>query len=191
MSNEHEKSSKKKKLLALLKDMDTKGSVKSSGIELVKTLAVSGFGLALGAWMGRPSLLAGAAATFAGYYYDSSKLTQMGVAMMTSGGYQLAQKGLTGTPTNGIEGVKERFKALKADMKHRLYLDKFTGSKDKSSDESTAGLGQVQYFKYPNNEVNMSGLDTIEEEITRSSEEYGRQMGASYEDIAGPQERIL
>src|SRR4051812_45818773 len=98
MSNEHEKSSRKDKLLAFLKELETKGDAGNSGKELVKTIAVTAAGLGLGIVFGRPSLLVGAGTAFAGYYWDSSKLTQLGVTMMASGGYQLAQKGFNGTP---------------------------------------------------------------------------------------------
>src|SRR5690606_27890131 len=99
---------------------------------------------------------------------------------------------LKGTEVGGLEGAKERFKVFGADLKERLYLDKFIKSKPVNGEEDgTAGLGEVQYFKYPNKEVDMAGLDAIEDEIANSSEQFSRQMAGSYEEVSGPEERIL
>src|SRR4051812_31757771 len=103
MSNEEKEKAneKKKKMLEYLKDLDTKGNVAHSGIELVKTMAITGLGILVGAQLGRPSLIAGMAAAFAGNYIDQPKLTQLGIGLMASGGYQLKEKGFS-----GLEGVK-------------------------------------------------------------------------------------
>lgn len=192
MSNESE-SSKKEKILALWKDLKTEGSAKNSGIELVKTVLAAGVGILAGQQLGRPSLLIGAGAAFAGHYYNEPKLTHLGIGMMASGGYQLKDKGVAGAEAEGFEGFKEKLKVLGEDVKHRLYLDKILKSNSaKPKEEGTAGLGEVQYFKYPNDELNMGALDSIEEEITRSGEEYEtRGKSNSVGDLSGFTDRIL
>ncbi len=183
-----EKSKRQEQILRLLEELDTKGDLKNSGIELLKSLAVAGVGVAVGAAVGRPSLLLGAGATFAGYYFGIPKVTQLGVGMMSCGGFQLKEKGFSGTEMEGLEGAKERLKALGNDLKHRLYLDKFTKSKaqEKPKQEGTAGLGEVQHFKYPADGLDMGSLDAIEQEITKSGEMFEqRQMSGSNEDVSG------
>lgn len=184
-----EKSKRQEQILKLLEELDTKGDIKNSGIELLKSLAVAGVGVAVGAALGRPSLLVGAGATFAGYYFGIPKVTQLGVGMMSCGGFQLKEKGFSGTEMEGLEGAKERLKALGADLKHRLYLDKFMKPKIQEKpkqQEVTNGLGEVQHFKYPADGIDMGSLDAIEQEITMSGEMFEqRQMAGSNEDVSG------
>ncbi|MDP3558093.1 MAG: hypothetical protein Q8T03_12040 [Bacteroidota bacterium] len=188
---------RKEKILALLKDAETKGDAKGSFIEGLKTTAAGVAGAFVGGAMGRPSLLVGIGSVMAGHYFGSGKLTSFGVGMMAMGGSKVV--GVNGTPANGIEGVKDRMKAVASDLKHRLYLDKFSKSK-KKADEGTSGLGdtgKVQYFKYPNasNELDMGSLDAIEQEILRKTDLEGQEVGNNedvngYEDVSGMVEKI-
>jgi len=185
-------SNQKSKMLALLKELHTEGDAKNSFIEMVKSGVIVLAGAGVGAAIGKPSLLVGLGTTFAGHYFNQPRLTSLGVGMIASGGYKIAG-GLKGSEVGGLEGVKERFKAFGADIKERLYIDKFIKPKSANGeDEGTNGLSEVQYFKYPNNEVNMAGLDAIEDEISRSSEQFtSRQMAGSYDEISGGEDRIL
>lgn len=184
-------SNQKEKVLALLQQLETEGDAKNSFIEMLKSGVIVLAGAGIGAAIGKPSLLLGLGTTFAGHYFNQPRLTSLGVGIVASGGYKLAS-GLKGTEVGGLEGAKERFKAFGADLKDRLYLDKFIKSKPVNGEEDgTAGLGEVQYFKYPNKEVDMAGLDAIEDEIANSSEQFSRQMAGSYEEVSGPEERIL
>ena len=74
-----------------------------------------------------------------------------------------------------------------------MYLDKFIKSNPVNGEEDgTNGVGEVQYFKSPNLEVNMAGLDAIEDEIAKSSEQFSaRQTAGTYEEVSGVEERIL
>ena len=75
--------------------------------------------------------------------------------------------------------------ALKDDMKKRIFLDKVLKSKEKKdekTEEGTNGLGQVQYFIYPNSEdsigeVEMSELDKIQKQIQDSAMKYYQVNG--------------
>jgi len=181
---------KKEKILSLLKDAETKGQLKESVGEGIKTVIAGVAGAFVGGAIGRPSLLVGVGTTIAGHYFGSGKLASFGVGMMTIGGAKVL--GVNGTSANGFEGVKERMKAVAQDFKHRLYIDKFIKPK-KKSEEGTSGLGdvgQVQYFKYPSNELDMGSLDAIEQEILRKTEYDERQMSGNDEDVGGMEEKI-
>lgn len=191
----------KTKVLAIAQELNTKGNAKNSAIESVKDLVVGvvGGGLA-GAAIGKPSLLVGFGTSLIGHYMGSSMATSFGLGMMASGGYQIGQGSVNGTGLTGLDGAKERMKAFGANIKQRLYIDKIIKPKVAEGEEGTSGLGNVQYFKYPQNqELDMGALDNIESEIARSGEQYGRrQMSGSYEDsfsgaydeMSGAEERL-
>ncbi len=180
---------RKQKILGILADAETKGQVKDSVIEGLKTTAAGVAGAFIGGAIGRPSFLIGIGATMAGHYFGSHKVASFGVGMIATGGASIVG-GVNGTGANGFEGVKERMKAVATDFKHRLYIDKFTKKKKKTED-ATDGLGEVQYFKYPGNELDMGSLDAIEQEILNRTEVVEEpQMQASYDDMTGSEERI-
>lgn len=194
MSSEHEKTDgKKQKIMDYVRELETKGNIKNSGIELIKSVAVTGAGVYLGACIGRPSLLVGLGTTFAGYYLETPKLTQLGVGLMATGGYQLQVKGFSGTELEGFEGIKERAKQITSSLKHSLYLDKILKPKDKKEQGTgELGEGEVQYFKYPSNEANMGTLEAIEQEITNSGVRFAeRQMTGNEDDFSGIEERLF
>jgi hypothetical protein len=186
MSKKKSKKSSKAKqasVLALTKQLDTKGDAKNSAIEAVKDLVVGvvGGGLA-GAAIGKPSLLVGLGTSLIGHYSGMPLATSFGLGMMASGGYQITSN------VNGLSGmdeVKERIKSFSTNIKQRLYLDKII----KPKGEATNGMGSVQYFKYPKSdtqELDMGSLDDIEQEMVRLGEQYERkQMSGTYDDMAG------
>ena len=194
MSSEQEKTNGKKlKLKDYLLDLETKGNIPHSSIEALKSVAVSGLGAYAGACFGRPSLLAGLGVTFVGYYSDIPKLTQLGVGMMSTGGFQLNQKTVNGTGTQGLEAIKERAGEVTASLKHSLYLDKIFKDKGKKKDQGTNGLGEgaPQYFKYNPNQLNSGSLEDIEAAISRSGEQYAaKQFGGNNDDFTGIEERL-
>jgi hypothetical protein len=187
---------KKEKILAILKDVETKGEVKSSIVEGLKTTAAGISGAFIGSAIGRPSFVIGIVTTMAGHYFGSNKFATFGVGMIATGGAKLLG-GVEGTPANGFEGVKERMKAVAQDFKHRLYIDKFIKPK-KKADEGTSGLGEVQYFKFPSKELDLGSIDAIEREILYKTEMPEEQMrggdedvnGNSYEDVTGMEDKI-
>lgn len=198
MNSEQEKSDGKKlKIMDYVRELETKGNVKNSSIELLKSAAVTGVGVYLGAFMGRPSLLVGLATTFGGYYLETPKLTQLGVGLMAIGGFQLKEKGFQGVELEGLEGAKERAKQVTESLKYSLYLDKIFKGKEKEKEkkeETTGDLGEVQYFNYSPGEVNMGTLEAIEEAVTQSGERFAeRQMAGreTDEDFSGIEERLF
>jgi hypothetical protein len=182
---------KKEKILAILRDAETKGEVKNSVVEGLKTTVAGVAGAFIGGAIGRPSFLLGIGTTMAGHYLGSHKVASFGVGMIATGGANIVD-GVKGTPVNGFEGVKERMKAVAQNFKHSLYVDKFTKKKTTTkTDEGTDGLGEVQYFKYPGNELDMGSLNSIEQELLRKTEMEENQMTGSYDDdVKGMEENI-
>lgn len=194
MSKKKKKASKSKShVLAIAQELNTKGSAKNSAIESVKDLVVGvvGGGLA-GAAIGKPSLLVGLGTSLIGHYMGSSMATSFGLGMMASGGYQISQGAVNGTSLTGLDGAKERMKAFGANIKQRLYIDKIIKPKEIQNEEGTNGMGNVQYFKYPQNqELDMGALNDIETEIARSGEQYERrQMSGAYDEMSGSENPI-
>ena len=196
MSKKKSKKSSYKKhsqVLSLTSELDTKGNAKNSAIETLKdlTIGVVGGGLA-GAAIGKPSLLVGLGTSLIGHYAGVPMATSFGLGMMASGGYQIGSSAVNGL--SGMNGVKERVKSFSENFKQRLYLDKIIKPK-KQEEESTNGMGNVQYFKYPqseNKELDMGSLDNIEQEITRLGEQYERkQMSGTYDDMAGMNDEVI
>ena len=152
-----------KKSLSGTEDGTTGAKVKDAATELGKDLVVGviGGGVA-GAVLGRLSFIVGAAVSGVGHYAKSRIASALGLGMMASGTYQTIS-GMNGKPAEGLQGVKERLLALKDDMKKRIFLDKVLKAKEKKDEKTdengTNGLGQVQYFVYPNTEESMGELD--------------------------------
>lgn len=193
-TNSYAVAAKKKSFMELAAKLETKGSVKNTAIETTKDVIagvlIGGFA---GAFIGKPSLLVGLAVTAAGHYFGSSLVSSCGIGMMTSGGYS-AINGISGT--DGLNGGKERVKEFASHLTQRLYLDKLKSkTKAPAASEETNGLGNVQYFKYPNpngDQLDMSGLDNIEREIIQSGEQYERrqQFAGNDEDVSGAEENL-
>lgn len=168
--NSYQKAAQKKALSGT-GDASTVEKMKDAATELGKDIVVGviGGGVA-GAALGRLSFLVGAAVSGVGHFAKSRLASALGLGMMASGTYQTVS-GMNGKPAEGLEGVKERLLALKDDMKKRVFLDKVLKAKaPKTEENGTNGLGQVQYFVYPNSEesmgeLDMSALDKFHEQI--------------------------
>lgn len=168
--NSYQKAAQKKALSGT-GDASTGEEMKDAATELGKDIVVGviGGGVA-GAALGRLSFLVGAAVSGVGHFAKSRLASALGLGMMASGTYQTVS-GMNGKPAEGLEGVKERLLALKDDMKKRVFLDRVLKAKaPKTEENGTNGLGQVQYFVYPNSEesmgeLDMSALDKFHEQI--------------------------
>jgi len=152
-----------KKELSGTGDGSTGEKAKDAAIELGKDIVIGviGGGVA-GAALGKLSFIVGAAVSGVGHFAKNRIASALGLGMMASGTYQTVS-GMNGKPTEGLQGVKERLLAFKDDMKKRIFLDKVLKAKDttetKTEEKPTNGLGQVQYFVYPNSEESMGELD--------------------------------
>jgi hypothetical protein len=194
--NSYRKKAQKKQFLDGITVEQAKGSYKKAGLKTGRDAIISvvGGGLA-GAVLGRASLLAGLAVTGVGHFMGSESAASFGVGMMASGSYQTIAA-LSGTEQEGFEGVKERVLAFKDDLKHRLFLDKLFPASEKKTeqDQGTNGMGEVQYFTYPNgkelegsNDLDMSALDRIERQVAESAKKYKASKEASF---SGSEEEI-
>lgn len=186
---------RKSQIMAIIQnDLDTKHDVKNSAIETGKTIVSALAGSAVGAFIGKPSLLASLPTIFAGKYFDNSLLSAFGTGMLSSGSYK-AVKGMEGTEVSGLEGATERIKAFGKDLKERLYIDKIKNLVSKQKDapqKSVDGLESVTYFN-PNTALDMGSLDDIENEIQRHAEQFQKKQfaGSGDEDLSGGEDDII
>jgi hypothetical protein len=175
--NEHHQNAKRKHFLSGMSEgLKTKGDAKNTVLETGKDILVGvlGGGL-LGAVIGKPSLVVGIVATGLGHYTGNKLVQLVGIGMMAANGFQKTQ---TVTGLEGLEGVKERLQAYKESMKEKFYLDKII--KNKTSASATSGIGELQYFNYPDNSMNgeLAALNDIERQIAESAMQFqGRMPG--------------
>ena len=156
----------------LTQELDAKGSIKNTAVETGITLAVGALGAAAGWVIGRPSLLIGIGASILGHYTNQPRIKSLAIGLIASGGSEVLSKGVSSENVNGLEGAKDRLRAFAENLKHRLYLDKII--KPKAS-EATNGVGAVNYFKYPNTELDMGSLNDLENQIAGSADQYEQQ----------------
>ena len=191
--NKYEKKSRQKGLSGTPTAItqDTKGNVKNSLMETGKDLLIGviGGGVA-GAVIGRASLILGAGVTLASYYFGSREAAMFGVGMMAANGFQK----MTGTVNGpedleGLDGVKDRLLTFKDSFSQKLWLDKII--KKKPAAKPTNGLGEVQYFTYPQQEslpvgevgeVDLSALDKIEEQIKQQAQQTAKPVSGNLSD---------
>lgn len=176
-------------------EVETKGDFKKTAAYTGRDILFGAIGGSLaGAVVGRSSLLVGIAVTGAGHYFGSPSAAMFGVGMMASGGYQTVSAAMNGTEKEGIEGIKERFGNFKENLKRQLFLDKImTKKKEKENtgdDESTNGMGRVQYFKHPSaKELDFTEANRIEQQIEESGKKFAQMNGMS-DDFSGTEEDV-
>lgn len=165
--------SKKKMLNNITQTLSTKGDIKNSAIETGKDLVIGviagGFA---GAAIGRPSLIVGFLTSGIGHYLDNKLLTSAGLGMMASNSF--IPKSMQGIEElEGLEGVKERVQAFKETLTYKTYLDKVKGL-NIGKPKTVSGMGEVQYFSYPNNMLegasdDLALLNQIEHQIANAA----------------------
>ena len=138
---------KKKFLQGFTQTLDTKSNVQNSLLETGKDLIIGvvGGGFA-GAAIGKPSLLIGIAITGTGHFMNNRLLTSLGMGMMASNGFQ--SNSLKGV--DGVDDMKERLNTYKKSFMEKTYIDKIK-TLQKGKEKATDGVGEVQYFTYPQN----------------------------------------
>lgn len=182
--NSYVKKAQKKQTLQGVATERAKGNFKSAAMVTGRDILAGAIGGSLaGAVIGRPSFIVGVAVTGIGHYMGSSGAAAFGVGMMASGGYQVVAGAMNGTKKEGLEGVKERMTAFKEEFKRKLFLDKIIKSKKK--EEGTNGMGDVQYFTYPNGkelegaEDHLDTLDRIERQVAESAKMFDGKQSVS------------
>ncbi|MDP3146029.1 MAG: hypothetical protein Q8T03_13390 [Bacteroidota bacterium] len=187
--NSYEKKAQKKQLLEGVAAEHAKGDFKKTAMETGRDILIGAVGGGLaGAVLGRSSFLVGVAVTGVGHYMGSSGAAAFGVGMMASGGYQAVAGAMNGPEKEGFEGVKERMSAFKDEFKRKLFLDKIIKSKKKEeekSEEGTNGMGEVQYFTYPNakelegTQDHLKTLEQIEKQVEESAKKFEAKQSVS------------
>lgn len=151
--------------------LQTKDNIKNSALETGKDLLIGviGGGVA-GAAIGKPSLLVGIGLTGAGHFTDNHLLKLFGIGLMASNGFQRSKS------VNGLEGLDKqailnRIQAYKDNFSEKLFIDRLTGKRSANA-ESANGIGELQFFNYPN-DVNgaydeLAALEDLEQQIAQS-----------------------
>lgn len=175
-------------------------NLKHSAIETGKDLLIGviGGGIA-GAVIGKPALLIGVGVTGYGHYAKKPALTTFGIGMMASGGFS------GGNTTQGVDGfnvedVKARVMNFKDSITSRLFLDKIIKKKEatektEQTENGPNGVGEVQYFTYPNQskELDFSALDNLEKQIVKSGVAYQKSIQGTEDEetVQGNFEEVL
>lgn len=189
--NQYSKDKKRQSLLgSITAEQNTKDNLAGSGIETLKDVAIGGIlGGVAGAAAGRFSFLGGAAVTFLGHLKQNRLAKSIGVGMMASSAFQTAsQSQVSGIEKGGLEGAKERVMAFKDSLSQKLFLDKLL-KKKAASTTTTNGVGEVQYFVYPNtqpaleSDMDFSALNRLENQIAQSASSYQKSVAGT--DMGG------
>jgi hypothetical protein len=185
--NSYEKKAQQKQMLS--GTASVRPGVKDTALITGRDILLGGIGGSLaGAIVGRSSFIVGMAVTGMGHYMGSGGASAFGIGMMASGGYQSMSSGMDGLEKKGIEGVKERMMAYKDEFKRKLFLDKIIRSKKNadSTSDNINGMGEVQYFTYPNakelqgtGDLDMSALERIEQQVAASAKSFEAKQGVS------------
>jgi hypothetical protein len=178
-------------------EAETKHNFKKTAAYTGRDILLGAIGGSLaGVLLGRSSLLIGIAVTGTGHFIGSPSAAMFGVGMMASGGYQTMNAAMNGVEKDGVEGIKERFGNFKENLKRQLFLDKIipakkTDKEKSGEDESTNGVGEVQYFKHPGDEevngkkeLDFSEANRLEQQIEQSGKHFAQMQGMP-DDFSG------
>lgn len=193
--NKYAKEAQRKALLGLgntnqeagKSHIDYKKSLGQTGRDIV--IGGIGGGLA-GTLIGRGSFIAGIVVAGVGHLMNSPATSGFGIGLMASGGFQ-GSKPIAGTG-DVVEGIKERFAHYKENIKQQFFLDKIHSSKKSEketteTDETTNGMGNVQYFKHNNSdesdlnggELDFSEANKLEQQIEQSAKHFADKQNMS------------
>lgn len=164
------KAQKQKMLTGLMQPLQTKSNMQNTLLETGKDLIIGVVGGGFtGAAIGKPSLIIGILSTGAGHFLGNRLLASFGMGMMASNGFQnkSSVKGID--EMEGFDGAKERIATYKDSFIEKTYLDKIKALANKNK-KGTDGLGEVQYFTYPQNflsgaEDDLRALNLIEQQV--------------------------
>ena len=189
--NRYQKQAKKKHFLSGMNEgLPTKGDAKNTMLETGKDILIGVLGGGLiGAAIGKPSMVVGIITTGAGHYTGNKLVQILGIGMMAANGFQ---KSTTVSGLEGLDGVKERLQAYKESMKDKFYLDKIM----KKKAATTGGIGELQYFTYPNTmNGELAALNDIEQQIAESAMQFNGGLkgeGEEYEiGVVDLEERLM
>jgi len=175
--NRYQKKATKKGFLSGMNEgLKTEGNLKNSSLETGKNILIGVIGGGLvGAVIGKPSMLVGIATTLGGHYSGNKLVQILGLGIMAGG----TIKSGTVSGLEGLDGVKERLQAFKTSMSDRLYLDKILKKK-----AGTNGIGELQYFTYPDSSMGeLAALNDIEKQIEESAMQFQGNGSFAGDDI--------
>lgn len=162
-----------------------KDTLMQGGLVILSAIASS----AVGAALGRHSLVAGVPIIFYGIHKKNMYLTAAGLGMALTNGFQKK-----GPPTQAINGfdmtqiaeqAKDRVGNFFENFKEKLYLSSNQGT-------ATAGLGdgnsedQVTYFVNPyssSKELDTSAIDRIQEQIAEMNKPAGNSVNGDLNEM--------
>lgn len=173
------------------KDKDGNSNFINVGFTFHDILLGAFVGGAIGSAFGKWSLLAGVAVNYLGHRMELYPLSSMGIGMMACGYAAPKGSGVNGTvqEMEGLEGAKDRALAYSKSFAQKLFLDKVIPAlKDDAAPVS--GLGEVQYFVYPNEtpvgQLDMSALERLEAQLNQSAKQYAAKSSMSgFGDVEG------
>lgn len=172
--NQYEAKAKKAQILAAIKGtVNVKGNKSGTAIITVKDilLAVVG-GRLVAATAGGFSIPVGVLITAAGHYYGNQNLQALGIGTMAANNQK---KSDTVSGIDGLDGVKDRIKAFRTSLMEDLYVNKLLKK------NTVSGIGQIQYFNYPDEAVgDLAALDNIENQLIESGMQF---QGADYSSV--------
>ncbi len=187
--NRYKQVARKKHFLSGLNEgLYTKGNAKNTLLETGKDILIGVLGGGLiGAIIGKPSLPVGIITTGVGHFSGNKLVQILGIGIMSAGGFQ---KSGTVSGMEGLDGVKERLQAYKESLKEKFFLDKIL-----KKNSLAGGIGDLQYFSYPDNSLNggLAALDDIEQQIAESALQFRGQMPGDDEFQVGilePDDRL-
>ncbi len=168
--------------------------MKGAGFTVLDFVVGAFVGGAIGSALGKWSILAGVATNYIGHRYEIHAVSSMGVGMMACGyaNPKGTVNGVEGTADDmyGLEGAKDRAIAYGKNFAQKLWLDKVIPAL-KEDATPVSGLGEVQYFVYPNEapvgQLDMSALERLESQLKQSAQQYAAKQPAvtGFEDVEG------
>lgn len=178
-------------LFGLGEHQPTKNKLQGTAIETGKDLLVGVVaGGVAGALIGKPSLLVGILVTGAGHYTENRLVQLLGIGMMASNGFQSSSTA-TVSGLEGLDGAKERVLAYQNSFAGKLYLDKFLKKKvETTATAVTNGIGEVQYFTYPQSNSDLAALDDIENQLADAALQFQGQIAGEIPEQVGDVEQV-
>ena len=175
--NRYEKKAIKTQFMQVIKgEVNAKGKKGATAVFTLKDVILGVIGGRLVAvTTGGLSLPLGALITAAGHYMGNQNITALGIGSMAASNQK---KSDTISGIDGLDGVKERMKAYKDSLMEDFFINKLVKKK------SVKGIGEVQYFNYPDATVGeLAALDSIENQLIESGMQF--QGTEDYSLIAG------
>jgi len=164
--NRYEKKAVKAHITKLIKgEHNGKGNGKITGLLTLKDAVLAIVcGRLIAVVTGKLSIPAGAALTAFGHFSGNPNFTALGIGAMAANNQSKSE---TVSGIDGLDGVKDRVKAYKQSLLDDLFINKLFQKK------SINGVGDVQYFNYPDVAVGeLAALDNIENQLVESGMQF-------------------